>query len=316
MLLVFVCFFFFSSRRRHTRYWRDWSSDVCSSDLPPRHKHCRTWQRWLQIPQPRRFVAAPRQSASVFRRAVRRQQCPGRAWHRKCSPLEMPPPRPWARTAPHIASGRGRPYLPEPSLLSAVKCRRRILPAHGSFPTQARACVLGRSGRKQFRAVGRHRERLRHVRAIQDELAALPAPENRARADRDTTVQTWLIASIGSYYSRRLRRRTLVSSYRDETTPARFHACGRHRSGSGTPSKAASRSKLHSHIAIVHPLPGNVELQKRNCWHRPLASRVEEWLAISPLAAESDTTTPRAHDAPVRGRHRPCRPRSRESLPC
>src|SRR3712207_9490903 len=26
-------FFFFSSRRRHRRYWRDWSSDVCSSDL-------------------------------------------------------------------------------------------------------------------------------------------------------------------------------------------------------------------------------------------------------------------------------------------
>src|SRR3712207_8420525 len=27
---------FFSSRRRHTRYWRDWSSDVCSSDLTAR----------------------------------------------------------------------------------------------------------------------------------------------------------------------------------------------------------------------------------------------------------------------------------------
>src|SRR5699024_11994126 len=26
-------FFFFSSRRRHTRSKRDWSSDVCSSDL-------------------------------------------------------------------------------------------------------------------------------------------------------------------------------------------------------------------------------------------------------------------------------------------
>src|SRR5207247_5315914 len=26
--------FFFSSRRRHTRSTRDWSSDVCSSDLP------------------------------------------------------------------------------------------------------------------------------------------------------------------------------------------------------------------------------------------------------------------------------------------
>src|SRR2546430_5525758 len=28
-------FFFFSSRRRHTRFDCDWSSDVCSSDLPP-----------------------------------------------------------------------------------------------------------------------------------------------------------------------------------------------------------------------------------------------------------------------------------------
>src|SRR5438045_8537575 len=27
------CFFFFSSRRRHTRCLSDWSSDVCSSDL-------------------------------------------------------------------------------------------------------------------------------------------------------------------------------------------------------------------------------------------------------------------------------------------
>src|ERR1035437_6740142 len=31
--LVQALSFFFSSRRRHTRYWRDWSSDVCSSDL-------------------------------------------------------------------------------------------------------------------------------------------------------------------------------------------------------------------------------------------------------------------------------------------
>src|SRR5499425_3418369 len=28
-------YFFFSSRRRHTRYIGDWSSDVCSSDLQP-----------------------------------------------------------------------------------------------------------------------------------------------------------------------------------------------------------------------------------------------------------------------------------------
>src|SRR5258707_10848707 len=35
MVALFV--FFFSSRRRHTRYWRDWSSDVCSSDLDVAH---------------------------------------------------------------------------------------------------------------------------------------------------------------------------------------------------------------------------------------------------------------------------------------
>src|SRR5207247_7613084 len=31
---IVLLFFFFSSRRRHTRSTRDWSSDVCSSDLP------------------------------------------------------------------------------------------------------------------------------------------------------------------------------------------------------------------------------------------------------------------------------------------
>src|SRR2546422_3483285 len=33
MSLDIFVFFFFSSRRRHTRCSRDWSSDVCSSDL-------------------------------------------------------------------------------------------------------------------------------------------------------------------------------------------------------------------------------------------------------------------------------------------
>src|SRR5436309_11842912 len=33
--------FFFSSRRRHTRFSRDWSSDVCSSDLG--HIDARVW---------------------------------------------------------------------------------------------------------------------------------------------------------------------------------------------------------------------------------------------------------------------------------
>src|SRR5256885_12799849 len=32
---ILSIFFFFSSRRRHTRLQGDWSSDVCSSDLTP-----------------------------------------------------------------------------------------------------------------------------------------------------------------------------------------------------------------------------------------------------------------------------------------
>src|SRR5690625_5700107 len=40
--------FFFSSRRRHTRWPRDWSSDVCSSDLTPK---IRATQGLLNIAQ-------------------------------------------------------------------------------------------------------------------------------------------------------------------------------------------------------------------------------------------------------------------------
>src|SRR5437870_8149808 len=35
LILIISDMFFFSSRRRHTRWPRDWSSDVCSSDLDP-----------------------------------------------------------------------------------------------------------------------------------------------------------------------------------------------------------------------------------------------------------------------------------------
>src|SRR5436305_10877537 len=37
--IYFLFFFFFSSRRRHTRCGRDWSSDVCSSDLRQQRRH-------------------------------------------------------------------------------------------------------------------------------------------------------------------------------------------------------------------------------------------------------------------------------------
>src|SRR5256884_2244416 len=45
--------FFFSSRRRHTRCSRDWSSDVCSSDLPgrPSIRHSTPTSRGSREPQ-------------------------------------------------------------------------------------------------------------------------------------------------------------------------------------------------------------------------------------------------------------------------
>src|SRR5699024_11408778 len=43
---LFVIVFFFSSRRRHTRSKRDWSSDVCSSDLSmPNNQHIEAYEK-------------------------------------------------------------------------------------------------------------------------------------------------------------------------------------------------------------------------------------------------------------------------------
>src|SRR5260370_37921359 len=66
-----MIFFFFSSRRRHTRFKCDWSSDVCSSDLmirrPPRstislfvfrvhHSSPRRGRRWFSTRSEERRV--------------------------------------------------------------------------------------------------------------------------------------------------------------------------------------------------------------------------------------------------------------------
>src|SRR5690606_39442504 len=45
----FYFFFFFSSRRRHTRFSRDWSSDVCSSDLTAGEKPANLMAPFLVI---------------------------------------------------------------------------------------------------------------------------------------------------------------------------------------------------------------------------------------------------------------------------
>src|SRR5207249_9665334 len=62
----FFFFFFFSSRRRHTRSKRDWSSDVCSSDLVARFSDAR--QKNQRLPR----LSSPSRRRSTFHcRALR-----------------------------------------------------------------------------------------------------------------------------------------------------------------------------------------------------------------------------------------------------
>src|SRR5690606_3715230 len=74
-----VCFFF-SSRRRHTRFSRDWSSDVCSSDLlcriegPPdsnRKSTDRSFQSLIPQCHQRPIPILGRQRGEVFDRPCR-----------------------------------------------------------------------------------------------------------------------------------------------------------------------------------------------------------------------------------------------------
>src|SRR5690606_40526927 len=70
--------FFFSSRRRHTSFSRDWSSDVCSSDLgKTRRRHARGMQRRVpgnstdEAPRMRRFFVQHRKPEPERERLMR-----------------------------------------------------------------------------------------------------------------------------------------------------------------------------------------------------------------------------------------------------
>src|SRR6266511_1071224 len=68
-------FFFFSSRRRHTRFSRDWSSDVCSSDLDDAVDTVGTWSR-----EDRRAGTKVLLAALAERRIGRRDQAQAWVW--------------------------------------------------------------------------------------------------------------------------------------------------------------------------------------------------------------------------------------------
>src|SRR5690625_3221296 len=98
--LLCCCCFFFSSRRRHTRWPRDWSSDVCSSDLPL--MVFLPLSRWL-LPRPRAGVVSRPGCEWPHLRVLRRAY--GRGARRTGAP--RPPGVPGRRPEPRTHR-RGR----------------------------------------------------------------------------------------------------------------------------------------------------------------------------------------------------------------
>src|SRR5206468_5142123 len=87
-ILIHLIYFFFSSRRRHTRSDRDWSSDVCSSDLVgggPDRIRASDEGRQLRVdgPQVGRAEGGERPSGGHARSEERRV---GKEWRSRWSP--------------------------------------------------------------------------------------------------------------------------------------------------------------------------------------------------------------------------------------
>src|SRR3712207_1691803 len=147
---------FFASRRRHTRYWRDWSSDVCSSDLPAADPRRRADRPARHRPGLHLGVRGQRRHRA---RAVRRPDRAGpAALHLRQRDLDVGPAD--ARVVP--PRGRRRPAgLPRrPRLLRLARRdagagRLRDLPGRGAqLPGLALPQRAGR-GRPGGRALRR-----------------------------------------------------------------------------------------------------------------------------------------------------------------
>src|SRR2546430_15606093 len=92
-----IVFFFFSSRRRHTRFDCDWSSDVCSSDLGVR-------------PAVAALVRDPRSSMQIW---SRHQGYPGDEWYLEFHKIRWPGGlKLWRVTGANVDLGGKRPYEP------------------------------------------------------------------------------------------------------------------------------------------------------------------------------------------------------------
>src|SRR3989449_668474 len=172
------CFFFFSSRRRHTRCSRDWSSDVCSSDL----RLCEVAARRLALPGAQAPVPAlpcgerrPRRGGARSGRGGDAGRAPARGGRRDPARALLPGPG-----APRCV-GRGREPArghgtPRPRRAGGVRSAGRAPgPEPGRAPGDPRARPRAGGDRLPRPFVPRVVLRLRQRR--------------RGRADDDTACQ-------------------------------------------------------------------------------------------------------------------------------
>src|SRR6266403_5074364 len=97
-------FFFFSSRRRHTRSLRDWSSDVCSSDLMTRLKISRpSWSVPNQCADDGGFRSEERRVG----KECRSRWSPDHSKKKKKKKVRKEGEKRWGRNGVRIQSGRG-----------------------------------------------------------------------------------------------------------------------------------------------------------------------------------------------------------------
>src|SRR5690554_2505000 len=167
---MFFCgcffFFFFSSRRRHTRCGRDWSSDVCSSDLKEQAAYARMWgwsrawvcKNWKRIEEEaarwRSFYSTDGSERSVNDESTAREQNSGANERKLPIPAQKRHVSESGVNAELTRSERSvNTYLEEPSDQQNKEEEKRLLETARARGRRARR---RRAGRHPRRAPRRH----------------------------------------------------------------------------------------------------------------------------------------------------------------
>src|SRR5207248_3302892 len=205
----YLDFFFFSSRRRHTRSYGDWSSDVCSSDYraaAPPYERRRSWQRSAashprschprRTPRAGRADSRSRGSSRGKRRCSaprcgrerppRRAATPTHSWstpHEVAQPLhQLPDPRQGILPIPDLQARPGG--LPTHQLLEALpegRIASWVAPGRAPHDVEEPLHVPPQPPNRHVRVVGRWWE----LRRLTLQLAHPQQREIHARGDRE-----------------------------------------------------------------------------------------------------------------------------------